>query len=100
MEVIEYGYSRRIVRCFLLSSGPRNLTVRSRLIDFFKYYSRDFTYNTGVASIRAGLLKKEDKGWATEVRSRFPLSFDPSLMPAISYRILEPRGNGTVCVSR
>lgn len=39
-----------------------------RLIDFFRYYSRDFAYNTGVASIRAGLLKKESKGWQNEVR--------------------------------
>lgn len=38
-----------------------------RLIDFFRYYSRDFLYNTGVASIRAGLLKKESKGWQNEV---------------------------------
>ncbi|KAF9516649.1 hypothetical protein BS47DRAFT_1483802 [Hydnum rufescens UP504] len=41
-------------------------TVAELLIDFFKYYSRDFSYNTGVASIRSGLLKKESKGWATE----------------------------------
>ena len=33
------------------------------LIDFFKYYAREFTYNTGVISIRAGLLMKESKGW-------------------------------------
>ncbi|RPD77061.1 hypothetical protein L226DRAFT_602363 [Lentinus tigrinus ALCF2SS1-7] len=41
-------------------------TVADLLIDFFKFYSRDFAYNTGVASIRAGLLKKEDKGWLSE----------------------------------
>ena len=41
---------------------------RSRLIDFFKYFSRDFLYNTGVASIRAGLIKKESKGWQNDVR--------------------------------
>ena len=40
----------------------------SRLIDFFKYFSRDFLYNTGVASIRAGLLKKDSKGWQNDVR--------------------------------
>jgi hypothetical protein len=39
----------------------------SRLIDFFKYFSRDFLYNTGVASIRAGLLKKDSKGWQNDV---------------------------------
>ncbi|KAI0920419.1 hypothetical protein AcV5_010157 [Taiwanofungus camphoratus] len=38
-------------------------SVAELLIDFFKFYSRDFTYNSGVASIRAGLLKKESKGW-------------------------------------
>jgi terminal uridylyltransferase len=36
-------------------------------MDFFKYFSRDFSYNTGVASIRAGLLKKESKGWQNDV---------------------------------
>ncbi|KZT37127.1 hypothetical protein SISSUDRAFT_1006570 [Sistotremastrum suecicum HHB10207 ss-3] len=41
-------------------------SVAELLIDFFKYYSRDFLYNTGVASIRAGLLKKESKGWLNE----------------------------------
>jgi len=40
-----------------------------RLIDFFKYFSREFSYGLGVASIRAGLLKKESKGWSTEVSS-------------------------------
>ncbi|EIW76774.1 hypothetical protein CONPUDRAFT_110417 [Coniophora puteana RWD-64-598 SS2] len=39
------------------------------LIDFFRYYSRDFSYNTGVASIRAGLLKKESKGWQNDLSS-------------------------------
>ncbi|KAF9028065.1 hypothetical protein BDZ89DRAFT_1133875 [Hymenopellis radicata] len=42
-----------------------------RLIDFFRYYSRDFLYNTGVASIRAGLLKKESKGWQNDLSSRY-----------------------------
>ncbi|KAI0651271.1 hypothetical protein C8Q79DRAFT_22957 [Trametes meyenii] len=41
-------------------------TVAELLIDFFKFYSRDFAYNTGVASIRAGLLKKDTKGWLSE----------------------------------
>ncbi|KDR78363.1 hypothetical protein GALMADRAFT_138461 [Galerina marginata CBS 339.88] len=44
-------------------------TVAELLIDFFRYYSRDFTYNTGVASIRAGLLKKDSKGWQNELSS-------------------------------
>jgi DNA polymerase sigma len=38
-----------------------------RLIDFFKYFSREFSYGLGAASIRAGLLKKESKGWSTDV---------------------------------
>ncbi|KAF8966872.1 hypothetical protein BDZ97DRAFT_1903582 [Flammula alnicola] len=42
-------------------------TVAELLIDFFRYYSRDFLYNTGVASIRAGLLKKDSKGWQNEL---------------------------------
>ncbi|OJA17826.1 hypothetical protein AZE42_06159 [Rhizopogon vesiculosus] len=46
-------------------------SVADLLIDFFRYYSRDFTYNTGVASIRGGLLKKESKGWQNEASSRY-----------------------------
>lgn len=41
-----------------------------RLIDFFRYYSRDFPYNTGVASIRAGLLKKDSKGWQNDLSNQ------------------------------
>ncbi|KAJ3534598.1 hypothetical protein NM688_g7110 [Phlebia brevispora] len=36
-------------------------TVAELLIDFFKYYSRDFAYNTGVVSIRSGFILKEIK---------------------------------------
>ncbi|KAG9310988.1 hypothetical protein JVU11DRAFT_8866 [Chiua virens] len=42
-------------------------SVAELLIDFFRYYSRDFLYNTGIASIRAGLLKKESKGWQNDL---------------------------------
>ncbi|KAG5653922.1 hypothetical protein H0H81_009279 [Sphagnurus paluster] len=42
-------------------------SVGELLIDFFRYYSRDFSYNTGVASIRAGLLKKDSKGWQNDL---------------------------------
>ncbi|KAI0033512.1 hypothetical protein K488DRAFT_47592, partial [Vararia minispora EC-137] len=42
-------------------------SVGQLLTDFFKYFSRDFLYNTGVASIRAGLLKKETKGWQNDL---------------------------------
>ncbi|KAF7794570.1 hypothetical protein EIP86_005705 [Pleurotus ostreatoroseus] len=41
-------------------------TVAELLIDFFKFYSRDFAYNTGVVSIRSGFLLKEGKGWLSE----------------------------------
>ncbi|KAF7978158.1 hypothetical protein HWV62_1336 [Athelia sp. TMB] len=44
-------------------------SVAELLIEFFRYYSRDFSYNTGVASIRAGLLKKESKGWQNDLSS-------------------------------
>ncbi len=50
--------SRPLIDCFYIF----------RLIDFFRYFSRDFSYNTGVASIRAGLIKKEVKGWQNDVR--------------------------------
>jgi hypothetical protein len=45
-----------------------------RLIDFFRYFSRDFSYNTGVASIRAGLLNKESKGWQNDVSLSHPVT--------------------------
>lgn len=55
----------------LYVADPSSLVIERlnvyRLIDFFRYYSRDFSYNTGVASIRAGLLKKESKGWQNDV---------------------------------
>ncbi|EJD04947.1 PAP/OAS1 substrate-binding domain-containing protein, partial [Fomitiporia mediterranea MF3/22] len=46
-------------------------SVAELLIDFFRYYAKDFTYNSGVASIRAGLLKKESKGWQGDNDPRF-----------------------------
>ncbi|KAA1475776.1 hypothetical protein DENSPDRAFT_883822 [Dentipellis sp. KUC8613] len=42
-------------------------SVGQLLTDFFKYFSRDFLYNTGVASIRAGLIKKDSKGWQNDL---------------------------------
>ncbi|KAH9964898.1 hypothetical protein BC827DRAFT_1153839 [Russula dissimulans] len=42
-------------------------SIGQLLIDFFKYFARDFSYNTGVASIRGGLLKKESKGWQNDL---------------------------------
>ena len=52
-----------------LYPGAVTYPLLIRLIDFFKYFSREFSYGLGVASIRAGLLKKESKGWSTEVSS-------------------------------
>ncbi|KAK7039220.1 hypothetical protein VNI00_010125 [Paramarasmius palmivorus] len=42
-------------------------TVAELLIDFFRYFSKEFLYNTGVASIRAGLIKKDVKGWQNDL---------------------------------
>ncbi|KAL0578064.1 hypothetical protein V5O48_003926 [Marasmius crinis-equi] len=42
-------------------------TVAELLIDFFRFFSREFQYNTGVASIRAGWIKKETKGWQNDL---------------------------------
>ncbi|KAJ7146018.1 hypothetical protein C8R44DRAFT_600746, partial [Mycena epipterygia] len=47
--------------------SENNESVAELLIDFFRYYARDFIYNTGVASIRAGLLKKSTKGWQNDL---------------------------------
>ncbi|KAJ7631884.1 hypothetical protein DFH06DRAFT_1223154 [Mycena polygramma] len=47
--------------------SENNESVAELLIDFFRYYARDFSYNTGVASIRAGLLKKLSKGWQNDL---------------------------------
>ena len=100
MAVRESGHGRGFVSALLFS--PLAMAEQShclRLIDFFKFYSRDFSYNTGVASIRAGLLKKDDKGWATEVcqaqhhRTR-------CFSPPFSNPITGPDGNETGCASR
>ncbi|KAJ7248879.1 hypothetical protein B0H12DRAFT_1123184 [Mycena haematopus] len=49
--------------------SENNESVAELLIDLFRYYARDFSYNTGVASIRAGLLKKSTKGWQNDLSS-------------------------------
>ncbi|TCD59960.1 hypothetical protein EIP91_011011, partial [Steccherinum ochraceum] len=41
-------------------------SVAELLVDFFKFYSREFPYNSGVVSIRAGGIKKDSKGWFSE----------------------------------
>ncbi|EFI26896.1 CID1p [Coprinopsis cinerea okayama7 len=46
----------------------------ARMIDFFRYFARDFQYNNGVASIRAGLLKKDAKGWQSD---QYSSRYDP-----------------------
>ncbi|KAI0092267.1 hypothetical protein BDY19DRAFT_590157 [Irpex rosettiformis] len=38
-------------------------SVAELLMDFFRFYAREFLYNVSVVSIRAGLLTKESKGW-------------------------------------
>lgn len=56
---------------YILSGCSSTITDRvCRLIDFFRYYSRDFAYNTGVASIRSGLLKKDSKGWQNDLSNQ------------------------------
>ncbi|KAH9834392.1 uncharacterized protein C8Q71DRAFT_139441 [Rhodofomes roseus] len=47
-------------------------SVAELLIDFFKFYSREFQYSHGVASIRAGLLTKDSKGWESEYEKGSP----------------------------
>ncbi|KAH8822680.1 hypothetical protein DL96DRAFT_1618719 [Flagelloscypha sp. PMI_526] len=42
-------------------------TVAELLMDFFRYYSREFPYTNGVASIRAGSMKKDTKGWQNDM---------------------------------
>ncbi|KAF7297104.1 hypothetical protein MIND_00943300 [Mycena indigotica] len=51
--------------------SENNDSVAELLVDFFRYFARDFSYNTGVASIRAGFLKKASKGWQNDLSSRF-----------------------------
>jgi terminal uridylyltransferase len=70
------------------------------LIDFFRYYSRDFSYNTGVASIRAGLLKKDTKGWQNDVSFPYRLSSYFSLIDQqlSSGRFNDSRERNRLCV--
>lgn len=46
-----------------------NDNVGELLIDFFRYFSKDFGYNSTVISIRSetGWLSKESKGWLQDV---------------------------------
>lgn len=41
--------------------------ARTRLIDFFRFFSHDFQFNNSVMSLRAGTLTKESKGWVNDV---------------------------------
>jgi DNA polymerase sigma len=43
--------------------------LKSRLIDFFRFFSHDFQFNNSVLSLRAGQLTKESKGWVNDVSS-------------------------------
>ena len=74
-----------IVRAQFFIIWINNDSVWNRLIDFFRYYSRDFMYNNGVASIRAGLLKKESKGWQNDVCFVHPLMWNAVLKLYYSY---------------
>lgn len=51
------------------SWGLSHDTANARLIDFFRYFSHDFQFNTMVLSLRAGPLTKESKGWTNDVSS-------------------------------
>ncbi|BEJ14614.1 hypothetical protein CspHIS471_0403810 [Cutaneotrichosporon sp. HIS471] len=42
-------------------------SVGELLIDFFRYFSHDFQFNTMVLSLRAGPLTKESKGWTNDI---------------------------------
>ncbi|KIY47666.1 hypothetical protein FISHEDRAFT_74468 [Fistulina hepatica ATCC 64428] len=42
-------------------------TVAELLSDFFRYFSREFLYNTAVISLREGTLKKFAKGWQNDL---------------------------------
>lgn len=43
--------------------------VGELLIDFFRYFSKDFQYNSAVIAIRSelGVVTKDSKGWHTDV---------------------------------
>ncbi|KAL7424383.1 hypothetical protein Q5752_000065 [Cryptotrichosporon argae] len=42
-------------------------SVGELLVDFFRYFSHDFQFNTMVLSLRAGALTKESKGWTNDI---------------------------------
>lgn len=71
-------------------------TAHISLIDFFRYFSHDFQFNTMVLSLRAGPLTKESKGWTNDVSEPRGL-IDPRLMSAVSTRWLVI---ATGCASR
>ncbi|KAK4048449.1 hypothetical protein OIV83_004795 [Microbotryomycetes sp. JL201] len=57
--------------------------VGDLLIEFFRYFSKDFTYNLSVISIRseAGCLTKESKGWLHDTE------YDPDVIIRDQYRL-------------
>ncbi|KAM0786095.1 hypothetical protein ACM66B_006906 [Microbotryomycetes sp. NB124-2] len=57
--------------------------VGDLLIEFFRYFSKDFTYNQSVISIRSevGCLTKESKGWMHEN------DYDPDIIIRDQYRL-------------
>ena len=94
MAIIKHRNSSGTVRDSPLLQRGAELTIR-RLIDFFKFYSRDFTYNTGVISIRAGLLSKESKGWDNDV---CPLNPITAIADSVPSPIKGQRGRGIAYV--
>lgn len=81
--------SESVAELHVFTFSPHPPTYLSpRLIDFFRYFSRDFSYNTGVASIRAGLLKKDAKGWQNDVGAASTLTVQSSsVLPSFRRRV-------------
>ncbi|KAK4052284.1 hypothetical protein OIO90_004365 [Microbotryomycetes sp. JL221] len=66
-----------------------NDNVGDLLIEFFRYFAKDFTYAQSVISIRSecGLLTKESKGWMHDT------DYDPDMIVRDQYRLcIEIRG--------
>ena len=95
MEIIKYRDRCRAVSRIISSRKQVVAELLFSLVDFFKFYSRDFTYNTSAISIRSGLLTKESKGWQSEVRGGFVMML-PSLI--VNRLIWEQQGRGIAYV--
>ena len=103
MALREYGDCCRIVCYFLQWSRSEFQLINSfyRLIDFFRFFSKDFQYNTGVASIRAGGLKKDAKGWQNDVSYAVPIQLYKLTLPDSCQPVdIKMPENGTGYASR